>query len=1011
MRSQAKTKRLLIALSLLAALVLLPAATAPAATISADQEDYAPWEVVTLTGSGFAANSTVDILITWPDGYPDLIEGIPADAYGAFVYEYEKEKFGGTYTVEATDGTNTATTTFTDAAFNYSPQSVSLAADPGGTSVSFLQTVTGPSKNGSFTASLQVTGTGGNLMPASWVSASPTSLSFVTGTTNDDKKDDPESWTIWFSVPSGTAGGTYTAKIQAVASNTTVNSGNGTAVSLSVSGPVTPPGPIDTTLSTPTLSTTSLTLPGSVTVNGTLTVGTGGTLGNHTILLRASSGGGMYSDTGLTTLTNSVGAYSFTYTPAGAGSYTFQTKLLPSDSGNDGYKEATSASSSTLTVTSPPVSHPPTISNINPSSATQGDTLDVIITGTNFTTDATVAFSGNGITINSTTVDSATQITVNITIAPYADADVGPRTVTVTTPDGSADGTFTVNLAPDTTAPTVKITSGPLTWSKSTSASFEWEGSDDRTPPLDLLYSVSLDGGAWSDYSGATSLTCSGLTDGQHTFQVRAADGAGNIGYSDPWNFGTDTEAPVTTESFNGKPGNNGWYTSGGDVALDATDAGSGVAAIHYILNGGAEVAVPDDSATIQLTPEGVYTLEYWAVDNVGNEELPHKTAEIKIDWTPPEITSGAVTGTHGNGDWWRSPVTVAFGATDKLSGFAPDGALLTNMASKTTSGEGFALSVTSDDISDMAGNVAAGIPVGPFQVDYTAPVITAGEPSGTAGNNGWWRSDVTVPFSASDKLSGFDPDGALSIDMASKTTSGQGSGVYVTSDDISDMAGNVASGIQGGPFKIDWTPPTVTISLPASITVLLKEQNVSVDATWSATDNVSGVIPPTTGTITQSLITDTVGKKTIGITAPLGTAVDYAGNKSEAVTETYTYYVNYKFGGLQQPYEAPPRAFKLGSSIPLKWQYTDAAGNVVPSPDANPSVNIAFVSPQSSSETAIAVTDPGYSGLRYEADTWTWHYNWQTKGLTNGAGTYRIRISCAQTGQVDGYFPILLKK
>jgi len=114
MNYQNKTKKLLITLSLLAAFILIPAAMASAATITTDQEDYAPWEIVTLTGSGFAANSTVDMLITWPDGYPDLITGILTDADGGFVYEYEKEKFLGTYTVEATDGIDPATTTFTD---------------------------------------------------------------------------------------------------------------------------------------------------------------------------------------------------------------------------------------------------------------------------------------------------------------------------------------------------------------------------------------------------------------------------------------------------------------------------------------------------------------------------------------------------------------------------------------------------------------------------------------------------------------------------------------------------------------------------------------------------------------------------------------------------------------------------------------------------------------------------------------------------------------------------------
>jgi hypothetical protein len=63
--------------------------------------------------------------------------------------------------------------------------------------------------------------------------------------------------------------------------------------------------------------------------------------------------------------------------------------------------------------------------------------------------------------------------------------------------------------------------------------------------------------------------------------------------------------------------------------------------------------------------------------------------------------------------------------------------------------------------------------------------------------------SDVTVPFSATDNLSGFEPDGDLTTDLAPQTTSGEGSGLIVTSDGIYDMAGNFAAGINAGPFTV----------------------------------------------------------------------------------------------------------------------------------------------------------------------------------------------------------------
>ena len=77
---------------------------------------------------------------------------------------------------------------------------------------------------------------------------------------------------------------------------------------------------------------------------------------------------------------------------------------------------------------------PASCDGINPSSADQGATLDVTITGlnTNFVAGLTIAlFSGTGITVNSTQVISAAVAVATITIA--SDAPLGACDVTVTT--------------------------------------------------------------------------------------------------------------------------------------------------------------------------------------------------------------------------------------------------------------------------------------------------------------------------------------------------------------------------------------------------------------------------------------------------------------------------------------------------------------------------------------------------------------------------------------------------
>ena len=117
-----------------------------------------------------------------------------------------------------------------------------------------------------------------------------------------------------------------------------------------------------------------------------------------------------------------------------------------------------------------------------------------------------------------------------------------------------------------------------------------------------------------------------------------------------------------------------------------------------------------------------------------------------------------------------------------------------------------------------------------------------------------------------------------------------------------------------------------------------------------------------------------------------------------------------YGFNGLLAPYVAPPKAFKIGRSIPLKWQYTDLFDVVVDSSAADPYVEI---KPVSNGDTPvegdpIVVEDPGSSGYQYDWETDTWQFNWQTKGCE--AGIYAISIKSNQTGQTDGPFLIQLR-
>jgi hypothetical protein len=90
-----------------------------------------------------------------------------------------------------------------------------------------------------------------------------------------------------------------------------------------------------------------------------------------------------------------------------------------------------------------------------------------------------------------------------------------------------------------------------------------------------------------------------------------------------------DTVAPVSVGTLSGTVA-YGWYSSPVTFTCTASDDLSGVDEIYYKIDGGSTLTY---SAPITISANGEHYIEYWAVDNVGNEELPHHTtATFKID-------------------------------------------------------------------------------------------------------------------------------------------------------------------------------------------------------------------------------------------------------------------------------------------------------------------------------------------------------------------------------------------
>jgi hypothetical protein len=281
-------------------------------------------------------------------------------------------------------------------------------------------------------------------------------------------------------------------------------------------------------------------------------------------------------------------------------------------------------------------------------------------------------------------------------------------------------------------------------------------------------------------------------------------------------------------------------------------------------------------------------------------------------------------------------------------------------------------------------------------KIDKTAPVIEAGTWSGTLGDNGWYTTDVTVPFTATDDVSGFDADGATTTPLEPKTTSGEGDSLFVTSDTATDWAGNTATAITVSGIKVDKTAPTIGFS-PDSDVLLLNQSGAK--AYWTASDASpgSGLATAASGSVDLDVSSVTTGTQRKAYSPK---PKDNAGNEGNAAEFNYsTVYFTPDSVGFLSPI-GRDNLFKLGSTIPLKFQLVDGAGDFVTNAVANLSVRYMDGSADGVElEVLPSVSPMNGTAFRYDETAKQYIFNLGTKkgvafpGVTKQwqAGTWKV--------------------
>lgn len=192
------------------------------------------------------------------------------------------------------------------------------------------------------------------------------------------------------------------------------------------------------------------------------------------------------------------------------------------------------------------------------------------------------------------------------------------------------------SAAPKPKVPAPIITSKPPAVTAATSATFEFTNST-----AGVTYTCQLDTAA---YAACTSpKTYTGVTQGLHTFRVRARNAAGTQSQATAATWTVDT-TPPSAPTLSNVPASPTGSTSA-SIGFTSTDAG----ATFQCSFDGAPASACTSPVALGPLADGAHTFTVTATDAVGNTGLP-STATWTVDTSPPPaptVTTGPATPTN----------------------------------------------------------------------------------------------------------------------------------------------------------------------------------------------------------------------------------------------------------------------------------------------------------------------------------------------------------------------------
>ena len=552
------------------------------------------------------------------------------------------------------------------------------------------------------------------------------------------------------------------------------------------------------------------------------------------------------------------------------------------------------------------------------------------------------------------------------------DSDANEEGQNVNIPSGpvsdNAGNTNTASAGPfmiDLTDPTIQASLSPQN-----PASSGWYNAATGAPTVSFTCSDAV--------SGLEANACPA----DHTFgngenqshSGTVTDRAGRSATADVTNVDVDLDAPtISDDGRKSDPdGTNDWYVSEAFNKFSASDGANG--------SGLADASKANFEVGTGNREGSGLTVESGSVsDNAGNTASSKtSTASFDVDLTNPTIQASLSPQNPASSGWYNAATgapTVSFTCSDK----DPGSGLATGACPADFTFENGENQSKSGTVTDRAGRKSDEAGVNNVDVDLdppNAPTATTDPLDPVANSGGFFKDTVKVSYGGSTDVG---PSGVKGYSNAQTFSS---TGTHDYSGKATDNAGNESTATSGQ-VKVDAGVPTLTINgCPTNPVVLNSTQNITIAA--SDDTNGSGLVSNPSGSV--SLDTSFVGSKSKTITVE-----DKVGHTK---SETCNYSVKYEFGGFLQPInytahqvlDSNVSTFKLGSTVPVKFQLKDATGKVVQAGNAQ------WITPQKGSSTSQAVDETVYTEsamtgtlYKWDATSQQYHYNWSTKGSSSG--------------------------